>query len=261
MGKFVLLTMRSIVILGTGNLAQHLFTAIEACKDFEVRQVFGRPKSEERSQFDQLRFTSDPKTIIEADIYCIAVSDRAIAEVSEHVKARKGLVVHTSGNTPMEVLLPQRKGVFYPLQTFSKGQPMVFQNIPICVEALHPSDEDLLLELANALSDSVHKVHSQQRRKLHLAAVFANNFTNHLLGLGEKVLREAELPFDLLGPLVQETVCKALEIGPRAAQTGPARRADSVTMETHLNQLQEPEHQKIYRILSESIKQEYEKKL
>ena len=151
--------------------------------------------------------------------------------------------------------------MFYPLQTFSKDRELTFKSIPICLEAQHKEDLDLLKDVGAALSDHVEVIDSQKRAKLHLAAVFVNNFVNHLYAIGHKLLDEESLSFDLLKPLIQETANKINTITPSKAQTGPAIRNDLKTIEKHLHLLKNNSDKEIYRMLSNIISKSYGKEL
>ncbi len=251
----------NVVILGTGNLAYHLFNAFMDSIGISITQVVGRSANNTATFSSVTTVSTNYDKIHDADVYIVAVSDEAIAEVSAYVGQKNGLVVHTSGATDMQVIRAKNKGVFYPLQTFTKNRPIDFGNIPICVEADSPKSLKLLKQLASYISNDVNEINSQQRKKLHLAAVFANNFTNHLYGVAEDVCKAEGLPFDLLKPLIRETADKALEISPYLSQTGPAKRGDEKSMDEHLALLTEEDHKRLYNQLSESIRKVYEKEL
>ncbi len=253
--------MLSVVILGTGNLAMHLFRAFSRSSGVRVVQVVGR-NPESLYWFSGLVSTTTDFTIIEdADVYLIAVKDDATAEVSHHLHGKKGVVAHTSGTVEMDALIPENRGVFYPLQTFTKGKDIDFEKVPICIEAKEEQSLIILRSLAHTLSQNVHEVHSEQRKKLHLAAVFVNNFTNYLYAVGEEICIKEGLPFDLLKPLILETAEKIQSMSPKEAQTGPARRNDQKSMQDHLKLLDNEKHIALYKLMSEAIKQAYEKKL
>ncbi len=253
--------MISIVILGTGNVAKHLFDAFTAQIGIEIFQVYGRSQND-FSYFNPINTTSDLSNIREADIYIVAISDDAISEVSKFLVVKKGLIVHTSGSSPMNVLhRKHRRGVFYPLQTFSANRKVDFKEIPICIEAENKEDYELLNELGSTISDKVIQLDSDQRKALHLAAVFVNNFTNHMYHIAQEICIENDAPFELLLPLMNETATKIQDLSPLDAQTGPARRIDKGTLDKHLTQLQHKKHRKIYSLLSKSIRKTYGKKL
>lgn len=252
--------MLSIVILGTGNVAQNLFHALEASEQVKVVQIVGRNQNALKKYHDKVHVSTTFEHIKDADVYVIAVSDSAILEVSEKLPLQ-GLVVHTSGATPMNSLPQERKGVFYPLQTFTRGRLLDFAEIPICIEA---SDNDSLSKLkllGKSISKKVYAINSEERKQLHVAAVFANNFSNHLFHISQTLCEKEGLSFELLKPLILETVNKLESLSPMDAQTGPARRNDSESMQKHLELLTQTEHKKLYTLLSEAISKTYEKEL
>lgn len=253
--------MLSISILGTGNLAKHLFDAFLKAKGINVVQVVGRNK-EALAQFSKhCTISQDFTTIADADVYLMAVKDDAITEVSEYLSHKKGVVAHTSGAIGLEAIQAVNKGVFYPLQTFTKGKPVSFQSIPICIEAQSKQSLEILRTLGHSISENVHHIDSEQRKKLHLAAVFVNNFTNYLYDVGESLCLDEGLSFDLLKPLILETAEKVQGLSPKEAQTGPARRNDSESMEAHLDLLNNEEHITLYKLLSQAIKKRHEEEL
>ncbi len=259
--KFVFLNMLSIVLLGTGNVAHHLFDALILNHDIHIKQVYGRNDKSLTYFSKRCKITSNPNTIEEADLYIIAVSDDAVSEVSEILHDKKGIVTHTSGTITKEVIQNKRKGVFYPLQTFTKDKKVDFSSIPICIEANNEKDLKTIVKLAKSISTKVYEVSTSQREKLHLAAVFVNNFTNHMYSIGNTICKKEGLSFDMLRPLVTETINKIQFLPPKKAQTGPAKRNDVQTMQKHLTILENPIHKKIYQLISESIKEENEEEL
>lgn len=251
-----------IVILGTGNVAKHLFDAFLTQKGMETIQVFGRKKSSLIYFGKHTNVTSDFSKIKKADLYIIAVSDDAIAEVSKQLEHLEGLVVHTSGSVSMTAIASGiKRGVFYPLQTFSAKKKVCFKEIPICLEAENELDATLLNDVASAISDQVIHLDSAQRKSAHIAAVFANNFTNHLYHTAHEICVQNEIPFEILVPLIKETAAKIEDLSPYDAQTGPARRNDSGTIEKHKVHLQSQNHKDLYSLLTKSIQGTYEKKL
>jgi len=254
--------MIDIVILGSGNVAHHLCEVIHSSDDINVKQVFGRTKRSLRSIQNEIDTTTSLSDLKKADVYIMAISDDAIKDFSKTLPINNCLVVHTSGSVPMNVLdSNNRKGVFYPLQTFSKEMNLNFRTIPICLEAEHHKDLDLLKEVGHALSDQVEVIDSQKRATLHLAAVFVNNFVNHLYAIGYDLLDKESLPFDLLKPLIHETANKIDSISPSSAQTGPAIRNDQKTIEKHLHLLKNNSNKEIYRMFSTFISKSYGKEL
>ncbi len=195
----------------------------------------------------------------EADVYLLSVKDQAIEEVAKKLADGLGkdkLVVHTSGATPSTVLRPyfERYGVFYPLQTFSKDQEVAFRQVPFCIDACVQKDVDFLKQLAASISEKVFLISDEQRAVLHVAAVFVNNFTNHLVGIGKQIVEKEKIPFELLLPLLNETVAKLNRLSPEEAQTGPASRDDKATIERHLKYLEKyPAYRQMYEVMTESI--------
>ena len=254
--------MSSIVILGAGNVAFHLTRALieNTCN---VRQIFNRTLEHAREigEANRISYTDKISEIEKADIYIIASADSGIEEFSHYIPYDDVLVVHTSGSSPMSVLKGDyRKGVFYPLQTFSKERTMRYDNIPFFVEAENPEDLKKLNELGNRISNEVHELNFASRMQVHMTGVWANNFVNHLYYIAGNICEQNNVPFDVLLPLIQETANKVIEMNPKDAQTGPAKRGDQVIIDRHLEALQNDSRLlQIYQIMTDSIKRVYEK--
>jgi len=251
-----------IVLIGAGNVGWHLGCRLRECGQ-NVLQVFSRSQLKARDLGEKIEadYTHSLNDVSPAgDLYILAVHDDAIGEVARKLAGgglKKKLVVHTSGTTPSAVFAGtlERYGVFYPLQTFSKARQPDFSEIPICVDAVHAPDREALDVLAGMISGKVFHLDDRQRAVLHVAAVFANNFTNHLFHIGHTILEREGLPFELLLPLIRETVGKLDDGSPGQMQTGPASRGDEATIERHLGLLEKyPEYREIYRQLTESIR-------
>ncbi|MBF2707667.1 Rossmann-like and DUF2520 domain-containing protein [Flavobacterium soyangense] len=246
--------MIKLVIIGSGNVAQHLIQAFAKSKEIKVSQVFSRQKETIIPLLDSSKITTNFNDLIEADIYIIAVSDDAISKVSSQLPFENRLVVHTSGSVPIESLDNKNKrGIFYPLQTFTKGKDVDFSLIPICLESENDSDFDLLEKVAKTISNNVFKSNEKQRKALHISAVFVNNFVNEMYRIGNEICEENKVPFEILKPLILETVNKVMTLSPKEAQTGPAKRNDMQTIEAHLDFLSNKNHATIYKILTQSI--------
>ena len=250
--------MIKLSIIGSGNVAQHLIVALQNSiingSNFELVQVFARQKATVSHLLDFNKITDNWKTLAEADLYIIAISDNAISTVSKQIPFKNKLVVHTSGSLPLDALdSNNRKGVFYPLQTFSEGKAINFKTIPICLESQNATDFQLLQKVGHAISEAVFAINSEQRKALHVAAVFVNNFTNHLYKIGNDICIENNVPFEILKPLIQETTEKIMKLSPNDAQTGPAIRNDTTTINTHLEFLSDENQKNIYKILTQSI--------
>lgn len=255
----VFLKMVSIVLIGTGNVARHLYDAFGNTDFFKVIQVAGRNRKALDYFKPRTATSTNFRDLADADIYIIALSDDAISTVSEKLIIKNKLLVHTSGSVHIEAL-PEtnRTGVLYPLQSFTSDLPVTFKEVPICIEAGNGADLEILNKMASALSDRVYEISSEQRKSLHLAAVFVNNFTNHLYAIGEDICLENNLPFSILHPLVRETSKKIENVSPKDAQTGPARRNDTGTMEKHLDGLDNATRAEIYSLMSRSIRESYD---
>src|SRR5690625_162158 len=249
--------MQKIVILGAGNIAFHLFKTFQSVKDFEVVQIYNRSEPKLKDFEGKVETTTDINQLKSADIYIVAVSDDGIKKLIDPIhKNQTALIVHTSGSTPM-LSSAERNGVFYPLQTFSKQKEPDFSKIPICIEADTSEDLKLLEKIGKSISEKVYLISSDQRKSLHLAAVFACNFTNQLYQIAEKICEEKEMPFEILHALILETAQKVQYDSPKNVQTGPAKRGDQETIDFHLSQLDSPELKEIYTLLTESIQREH----
>lgn len=246
-----------IVILGTGNVATHLLKAFVASSNVEVIQLYNRnQKGLDETDFNGPK-TTDTNKLLEADCYIIAIPDDAIAKLSSLLKFKNRLVLHTSGSVSLQELdQKNRRGVFYPLQTFSKKRNLNFNEIPICIETENDQDLHLVKSLGLAISNQLFEINSEKRKQLHLAAVFVCNFVNHLYQVGFEITLKNKLPFSILIPLIQETAHKIKEASPAEMQTGPAKRNDYKTMVKHLNLLSEdPDQKNLYKLISEAIQQ------
>jgi len=250
-------------VIGAGKVAWHLSKRLHAC-GLHVRQVYSR-------QLDkalQLATEVNAKGInrwedLDAtgvDLIIIAVSDQAILEVAQQLSRQlvhPPLVVHTSGSSPLSWLseaLP-RSGIFYPLQSFSWGRVPDFTTIPICIETAHPEDQNFLIQLGERISHQVRLTSESDRKQLHLAAVFVNNFVNELYQIGAEILAEKRLPFELLLPLIQETAAKVQALPPDQVQTGPALRGDLSTIERQLDLLEaHPDWRELYGLMTGLIR-------
>lgn len=247
-----------IVIIGSGNVATHLGVALKK-SNYSIVQVYSLHKSFAGKLAKDLKckYTIDPLKIDKsADIYFIAVNDDAIVEVVKQLVLNEKIVVHTSGSVEMNILKPSSKnyGVFYPLQTFSKNTKVDFKTIPICIEANNSVTLKVLCSIAKNISGNVQKINSAQRKSIHLAAVFANNFSNHLYTIASSILASANVSFDILKPLIEETARKIKNSPPNETQTGPAIRDDKKTINNHLKMLSnKKEYQQLYSLMSKSI--------
>ncbi|MFK8007030.1 MAG: Rossmann-like and DUF2520 domain-containing protein [Saprospiraceae bacterium] len=257
-----------IVLIGVGNVGFHLGKKLHEV-GLEIKQVYSRKiskakrlariiKCETIKNFDHIS--------TEANLYILAVPDSAIekvaADLSDKIPDSK-LVVHTSGATSSTVLKPYFKnyGIFYPLQTFSIGREVEFANIPICVDSNLKKHRILLEKLGQRISQNVHQINDRERAILHVAAVFVNNFTNNLFTIGDKITSTEKLSFDILKPLIKETIEKISQHSPLDMQTGPAKRGDQITIELHLKYLEKnfPEFIEVYQTMTQNINPKFSK--
>ena len=251
--------LQRVVLVGSGNLAEAVAQALSQ-SGVELVQLFARnPERGQRvAALAGCEWCGDLAQLAEADCYLLAVSDRAVGEVASSLRIPSGAVVaHTAGSVALEALPAKfaNRAVFYPMQTFTVGRRVDFSTVPIFLECEREALRAPLEALARKLSRKVVWASSEERRRIHLAAVFVCNFANHLFALGEQLSEQAGVDFEVLKPLIAETVAKALEApSPRSVQTGPALRDDQQTMERHLALLaDEPRLQTLYKLISQSI--------
>ena len=254
--------MLKVAVIGSGNVAQHLIRAFKNSAHVQLVQAWARHPEKLGNILPAERITNDMAKLVGADIYVIAVTNDAIAEVSESLPFEGRLVVHTSGSVTMGQLdCKNHRGVFYPLQTFSKSRKIDFGKVPLCLECEREADYEVLEQLAGAISPLLYRIDSKQRQALHVAAVFVSNFTNHLYGVGNNICDESGISFDILKPLIQETAAKVQELAPLQAQTGPAVRHDNTTIEKHLKFLTDDNQKTLYKLLTQSIQRAHGQKL
>ena len=247
-----------MVMIGSGAVATHLSLALYQA-GYKFLQVYSRDISHARLLADRLQAESIDQfsqVTPRADLYIIAVSDSAIGDVVAALPPQLSCVVHTSGSTDIKVLSGRflHWGVLYPLQTFSKQRAVDFMDIPVLVEGESPATLDKLKQTLSNVSRHVQAVDSHQRGILHIAAVFACNFSNHLYALAQSLLEEQGLSFELIRPLIQETAEKARQHAPASVQTGPAVRGDQITLQRHMQLLADhPDLRQLYQLISQSI--------
>ncbi len=248
-----------VVLIGAGNVAINLAGAMQKTETVELIQYFSRTDRNDHYFPDSISRAKDLDTLEDADVYLIAVKDEAIEQVASRLFGKKGLILHTSGSIPLKALgANPRRGVLYPVQTFSKDRKLDWKKIPLALETSSGEDMTLLRELASQLSNHIWEIDSKKRKKLHLAAVFANNFSNHMFALAQELCQENQLDFDLVKPLIEETGSKVMTISPEEAQTGPARRHDLSVLADQSGQL-DSQKEEIYNLISKSIASRYPK--
>ena len=247
-----------IVILGSGNVAYHLTKAFTE-KNISIAQIFGRNEADLQAISQKFLIPFSTKEIEDADLYIIAVNDDAVSNLSKKIMKENCLVAHTSGSLPKEILNGNfRKASFYPLQTFSKSKDLDYSEIPFFVEAENSDDFETLKNLALKISKNVMRSDYEKRKYIHLTAVFACNFVNHLYARAKEISDSQAIPFQYFLPLIKETTSKIEKIEPKLAQTGPAIRNDEKVLQLHEDLIKDEQHLKIYQMMNESIKKMYE---
>lgn len=249
-----------VVFIGAGNLATRLSQEMRRV-GFTIQQVYSHtPENAELlARILGCAWTVRLEEVREdADLYLFSLKDAVLSEVISRIRPNSGVWIHTAGSMPMDVFAghTERYGVLYPLQTFSKKRPVDFSVVPFFLEANTPETIKVLQTVAVSLSGNVRFLSSEKRKQLHLAAVFACNFTNHIYGLAVRLLDEQEIPADVLLPLIDETVAKIHSMPPAEAQTGPAIRYDENVINKHLDMLSDPDMKSIYQLLSQHIHKE-----
>jgi predicted short-subunit dehydrogenase-like oxidoreductase (DUF2520 family) len=253
-----------IVFIGSGNVATNLGLAFKA-KGLTIKQVYSQNPKNAETLANKLDcdFISDISEVyMNADIYFYALKDSVLRTILRKIDMPRGIQVHTGGSIEMsefEGLTPQF-GVFYPVQTFSVDKPVDFSTIPICIEACNMDIQKKLLDLAGLISEKTYLINSSQRKKIHLAAVFACNFSNYMYDISSKILEDSGISFEIIQPLILETAEKIKTLTPYAAQTGPAVRNDLKTISKHISLLnRNSEFRKIYRLLTKSISKRHKR--
>lgn len=249
-----------VVFIGSGNLATHLSLAMKGA-GIEVVQVYSQTESHASLLANKLScsYTTEPESIVvDADIYIFSVKDSALLDLIHKIPQNKGLWLHTAGSVLMGVFegYNDRYGVLYPLQTFSKKRDIDFSIVPVFIESNSAGDEAYLLSFAGKLTRQVIYLSSEKRKHLHLAAVWACNFTNHMYLMASKILQEQCLSEAFLLPLIDETAAKVHQLSAREAQTGPAIRYDENIIEKHIELLSDPNMKELYRLISRNIHKE-----
>jgi len=251
----------SISFVGSGNLAWHLAPALDNT-GYSVKEVYSRNPNHaeeltERLYQAEVKATLDFSTST-SKVFIIATSDDAIDVIArEIILPDDAILVHTSGSQPithLQYAATSNIGVFYPLQTFTKSKPVDFKDIPIFIESYSNDAESHLLKMAKSISGEVRKIESEERKALHVSAVFASNFSNHMLSIAKDIMQQNNLDYNWLKPLIIETINKSMFLGPVQAQTGPAMRGDLNILDSHLEFLNDNSSlAEIYKVISQHI--------
>lgn len=244
-----------VVLLGAGNVAWHLSKAMSK-NGIEILQVYSPKRAEELAKELQVPFTNNISELnATADMYLLALKDAAYAEIATCFPFKNKCMVHTSGSVDLSVFekISDHRGVLYPFQTFTKGVNLPFEEVPVCVEASDESTRNTLLFFANKLTKVHYSIDSNQRKQLHLAGVFACNFTNAMYTIAKEIVEEKGMDFSLLLPLIRETARKVELQDPKQVQTGPAVRHDTLIMELHLAMINHINIKELYALMSKII--------
>lgn len=251
-------------MIGAGNVATHLAKALAGAGK-RIEYVYSRSERSAAALANRVmaKIAVQPEDLpANSDLYIVALPDAAIADVVGRLQLDNNLIVHTSGTLPAGILAEASSnfGVFYPYQTFSMARALDFRHVPLCIEAGSNDNETRLCSLAADISSSVHLIDAEKRAVLHIAGVFACNFTNMNYVIAEEMLRENGIPFDIIKPLIRETASKVMGFSPSAVQTGPAVREDLNVMKRHLELLNsKPEYAELYEMFSNLIISEKKK--
>lgn len=254
-----------IIIIGSGNVA-HYFSHSLRLNGHQIRQVFSRNETHAKELAESLNteWITEPEDLdLNADIYLLAVSDDSLPLLNKELRLGKRIAAHTSGAAPLAAIkdISVNTGVLYPVQSIRQKIPL-YHKFPLLIEAGNKMVLKRLWAIGEVISDKTIEMNSADRLKIHLAAVFCNNFPNHIISLCKNYCEKESLDFNLLQPLMKETFRKLETMHPDEVQTGPALRGDTATMEKHLNLLEPyPEMRNIYRFLSESIEKYYSNKI
>lgn len=252
-----------INIIGSGNVATHLAKALKTCGHI-ITDIASRNIDHARSlaQSVNANATTDMSSLSPADVTIISVSDNSIEDVAHALTliSPSQTVLHTSGATSLSVLSEfENRGVLYPCMTFSKEDTIDLSKCPFLTEANTPKAKAKISEIVTSLGARQTECDSERRAHIHVAAVFSSNFTNHMLSLAKQIMDKEHVEFDILEPLVNQTIRKGFKEQPHEAQTGPARRGDSLTIERHCEYLSfDKKLLKVYQTLTKSIEESYE---
>lgn len=249
---------KTITVIGSGNVATHFALALNAA-GYRIHEVYSRSFQNGQALANRVRANavSDFASLSsQADLFLFSIKDDAYEEALSAFPHTDSLIAHTAGSLPMDLLKSRssRFGVLYPFQTLSKEKKITFEDVPLLYGGSDENVGQQLKAVADRISNKVSFASDEQRKSLHLSAVFACNFVNHMYALAQKIADANDVDFSLLHPLIQETAKKALTGNPSDGQTGPAIRGDQSIIDEHLSRLKnEPKLQDLYKLISDSI--------
>ena len=252
--------MKDIILIGSGNVSTHLGLSLVR-QGYRIKQVWSKQLINANILAEKLNSTSTDNlnNIKDANLYIVSVKDDVLKSLIQELNVNN--IVHTSGSIGLEVFENKVRnyGVLYPLQTFNKAISLDLNKTPICIEPSNKSFKNKLINLGSKLTDKVVTINSDQRKQLHIAAVFACNFVNHMFAISESILKKSNTDFKLLLPIINETIKKINQNKPSTVQTGPAKRKDINVIQDHINNLSNKQTKEIYKLISDSIMKNYEK--
>lgn len=250
---------KKVTLVGAGNVAHNFGKAFRQA-GYLIHEIYSRTTKSAvlLSQTLNCNFITDLSLLDKnTDLIVISVNDDALPEVLDKIKIKNIPIVHTSGSNPISIFKEKgfkNFGIFYPVQSFSKNETESLIPIPICVEGSNEETENLLLSFASSVSKKVYVLNSEKRKALHIAAIFANNFTNHMYHIAHELLSKHKISFEIIRPIIEKTSDKIKTDTPKNAQTGPAARKDNMVIQDHLKFLSKfDEYQEIYRLMTDSI--------
>ena len=246
--------MKNITLIGSGNVATHLGVALKK-NGFNIKQVYSKvlKNAEKLSLILEAKAINKLEKLTDSDLTILSVSDNAIETILKNIKNRP--IVHTSGYTGINIFNKKFNncGVVYPLQTLNKEVSLEFSETPLCIEANNPIFEKKITKLAHSISKHIIALDSEKRKTIHIAAVFASNFTNHMLSIAYDLLKEKNIDFSILLPLVNQSIKKIKNNNPKDVQTGPAKRKDINIINHHMHDIKNTRIKKMYKTITDSI--------
>jgi len=247
--------MLTVSLIGSGKLSYNLSKALMSNKNFKVVEVYSRSNKNIKLFDKEIKFTKKIENLKEVDFYFLLSNDDSIEEVSQKIKTKNGMILHSSGTMGIEILSNHLNfGVFYPLQTFSFSEKIDFTKTPILIEGNSQKSLEKLKELCRILEVEFEEVDSKKRLHYHLAASFANNFTNHILSLTDELVNKFKLEKKFFIPIANETFKKFQSNKSKESQTGPAVRNDVKTLKKHEEILKKSNYLNLYKIITKSIR-------
>ena len=247
--------MITISLIASGKLSYNLSIVFSYNENLRIFEIYSRQKKNTNLFNEKIKFTDKIENLRKADFYFILCNDDSIKEISKKINVNGGMVLHSSGTININILSNHKNyGVFYPLQTFNFHNKLNFTDVPVLIEANTKKNLDKLKKLCELLNTTCKVIHSKDRLYYHLAATFANNFTNHLLSITDEIINKFNLNKDFFIPISNQTIQKFKENKSKESQTGPAIRNDVKTIKKHERILENSKYLNLYKIITESIK-------